>query len=81
MLLAVLTIIDEPTAQRSPHQWQGVTGALTSDAQVAAGISPLVTMRKNAASLAKTKLGKQMCQFVAQRSINFRGPEFLQSWI
>jgi len=54
---------------------------LASDAQIAAGISPLATMRENASSFAKSKLRKQMGQLMPQRSIDFSRTELLQSGI
>ena len=54
---------------------------LASDAQIAAGISPLATMRENASSFAKSKLRKQMRQLMPQCSIDFSRAELLQSGI
>jgi hypothetical protein len=80
MALAVLTEIDEAKGQRTPYQWQGMTGSLTANPQVATGFPPFGPVRPNL-SLAKTKMSKQMRQFMAQCSIDFSGPKFLQRWI
>jgi hypothetical protein len=54
---------------------------LPSDTQIAAGNSPLATMWENATSFAKSKLRKQMRQFMPQCSIDFSRAELLQSRI
>jgi hypothetical protein len=58
-----------------------MTRALIPNAQITASILPLATMRQNASSFAESKLGEQMSQLMAQRSIDFSRAKFLQSWI
>jgi hypothetical protein len=57
-----------------------MTGSLTTNPQVAAGFTPFAPVRLEP-SLAKTKMSKQMRQFMPQCPINFSGPKFLQRWI
>jgi len=57
-----------------------MTGSLTTNPQVATSVPPFAPVRLDP-SLAKTKMSKQMRQFMPQCPINFSGPKFLQRWI
>jgi len=47
-----------------------MTALLVADCQIAARTAPLVSMRQNSATPG-AKLGKKMCQFMAQCAIDF----------
>jgi len=70
LLTAIWTAIDEARCVSSRRKWQIVTALLVSDAQIDTRPAPLVTMRCNPSS-ASAKLGKNMCQLVPQRPIDF----------
>jgi hypothetical protein len=57
-----------------------MTGSFPTNAKVATGFPPFASVRRDP-SLAKTKVGEQMRQFMPQCSIDFSGPKFLQRWI
>jgi hypothetical protein len=57
-----------------------MTGSLTPNPQFATGVPPFAPVRLDP-SPSKTKMSKQMRQFMPQCLINFSGPKFPQRWI
>ena len=56
-----------------------MAGALTGNPKVATRFPPFDSVRQNPS--ARTEMCQQVSQLVAQRPIDFAGPEFLQGWI
>jgi len=56
-----------------------MTGPLAWNSKVATRFAPFPSVRQNPS--ARAEMCQQMGQLMAQRSIDFTGPEFLQSWI
>ena len=56
-----------------------MTALFSGDSQIAARSAPLVAMRQNSATPG-AKLGKNMCQFMAQSAIDF-GRMLKQAWV
>jgi hypothetical protein len=77
--LTVRAPVNEPTTQSTPDQRQGMTGTLTWNPKVTTRFSPFRSVRQNPS--ARAEMCQQMGQFMAQGSIDFSRPEFLQSWI
>jgi hypothetical protein len=77
--LTVRAPVNEATTQSTPNQRQSMTSALAWESKIATGSPPLWSVRQNPS--ARAEMCQQMGQLMAQRSIDFSGPEFLQSWI
>jgi hypothetical protein len=69
--------VNESTTQSTPDQRQSMTGALAWNPKIATRSPPFGSVRQNPS--ARAKMRQQMGQLMAQRSIDFSGPEFLQS--
>jgi len=77
--LTVGAPVNELTTQSTPNQRQSMTSALACDSKIATCSPPLGSVRQNLST--RAGMCQQMGQLMAQRSIDFSGPEFLQSWI